>query len=65
MTWSDPYHGTGEMRYLMIVGKGWSSDGLKVQLAAFPIELDDVNFADSDKWHIWTETDQVTDRVPW
>ena len=30
VTWSDDHYGTTDMRYLIVVGKGWSSDGLKV-----------------------------------
>ena len=55
------------MRYLMIVGKGWSADGIKTHFAAFPIELTDANFALSENyWHIWTEYEpSSTTREPW
>ena len=53
------------MRYLIVVGKGWSSEGPYVQFASFPIEVQDADFSDSGNWHLWTEYDLLPDRVPW
>ena len=65
MTWSDDHYGTTDMRYLIVVGKGWSSEGPYVQFASFPIEVQDADFSDSGNWHLWTEYDLIADRVPW
>ena len=64
MTWSDDHYGTTDMRYLIVVGKGWSSEYPYVQFASFPIELQDADFSDSGNWHLWTEYDLIADRVP-